>query len=104
MSETSPLPGARDASAGKPAGDAVDEAEVVGADGADVIVNRDPWEPAPEDGPRVLVPLDEPSVSVPGLGEPETQEPGPEKHRPDIHARQTSVNRQSIPASTATRP
>src|SRR3954454_6595726 len=104
MSETSPLPGARRPLAREAAGDAVDGSEVVGADGADVIVNRDPGEPPLEDASPVLVTLDEPSVTVPGLDEPEIQEPGAGEQRPDIHDRQTSVNRQSIPASTATRP
>jgi hypothetical protein len=104
MSETSPLPGARSPLTREAAGDTIDGSEIVGADGTDVIVNRDPWEPALEDSAAVLVTLDEPSMPMPGLGEPEIKEPGPGEQRPDIHDRQTSVKRQSIPASTATRP
>jgi hypothetical protein len=41
----------------------------VGADGADIVVNRAPWPSPAEQSAAELVALDEPCVLVPGLVE-----------------------------------
>jgi len=100
VSQASPLPGCGCALAREATDDRFDRFEVVGADGSDIIENRDSWPPSGEVLASPLVALDEPGMLNSGLFKADVEEPGSREKRSTDHV--LRLHTSSCAASSAT--